>query len=434
MSGPSSRWPATWPLFIGFLTVAVLIGGLGGWSVMTTISGAIIVPGQFEVAQTRQVVQHLDGGVVSKIFVDEGMKVELGDLLLRLEGRDLKAELLIVESNIIELSARRARLEAESAGAKAVVFPDDLLAAAKEDATAVTVMAGQAALFAKHAESLRFTSDLRQEQIEQIKSKIEGIVAQKVAIANQISFVIEDLKSQRDLLSAGLTQASRVSAIERDLAELRGRLGELSAEQAEAQGMITEIRIEISALVGRYSEEAETELRDVAAEEHVNRERADALRAQIEQLDVRAPASGIVLGLQVSTLQSVIRPAEILMYLVPQDQPLLVAARVPVMQVDDVYEGQDVRLVFTSLPSRTTPHLQGTLTNISADAFTDERSGLTYYRAEIAVAPGTLQNLGNVKLLPGMPVSVFIQTEARTPLSYLLKPFTDYFQSAFRET
>ncbi len=434
MSGPSSRWPATWPLFIGFLTIAVLVGGLGGWSVMTTISGAIIVSGQFEVAQKRQVVQHPDGGVVSKIFVEEGAKVEAGDLLLQLEGRELKSELQTVESRIIELSARRARLEAESVGAESVVFPDALIAAAKEDAIAAAVMAGQASLFAKHAEALSNAREQRQAQIVQIKYKIEGLAAQELAISSQIHLVIEDLTAQRDLLTAGLTQAARVSAIERDLAELRGRLGALKAEQAEAGGLIAEIRIEISALDGRYSMEAETELRDVVAEENVNRERADALRTQIDHLDVRAPVAGIVLGLQVSTLQSVIRPAEILMYIVPQDRPLTVAARVPVMQVDEVYEGQNVRIVFTSLPSRTTPHLDGTLTSISADAFADERSGLTYYLAEVTVELGEKRDLDGIRILPGMPVSVYIQTEDRTPLSYLLKPFTDYFQSAFRET
>lgn len=434
MITPDGNWSASRPLIWGFLTLALLVGGLGAWSVMTTLAGAIIAPGQIEVSQNRQVVQHPDGGVVQDILVVEGAKVAAGDTLLRLDGSAIKSEIAIIENQLLELGARRARLEAQSDEADAVVFPEDLKAAATTRADVSGIMAGQTSLFAKQAEALAQARDQRQTRILQIGSQIEGLAAQHEAIEAQTRLLEAELNTQRDLLSKGLTQATRVSVLEREMAQLKGRMGELTSARAEAAGRVTEIEIEITALFTQQREKAEAELRDVVARQLELLERESALAERIARLEVRAPASGLVLGLQVTTPQSVIRPADALMYIVPQDRPLLVAARVPVTHVDEVRPGQDVRLVFSSLPSRTTPEVIGKVTLVSADALADERTGMTYFRTEIAIDAVALQQLGDVDIVPGMPVDAFIRTADRTPLSYLLKPFTDYFRNAFRET
>ncbi len=434
MSDETTTWSASRPLVWGFLTVALLIGGLGAWSVLTTLAGAIIAPGQIEVSQSRQIVQHPDGGVVAEILVTEGASVGAGEVLLRLDGSQLFSELAIVENQLYELGARRARLEAERDGAVAVSFPPALLAASATRPDVAEIVEGQAGLFAAHRETLAQATDQRKTRIEQIGSQVAGIDAQREAIDTQIALLLAELATQKGLLEKGLTQAARVSTLERDLAQARGRKGELTAAGAEAAGRITEIEIEISGLVTQQRETAEAELRDIIARELEQTERQRALSDRIARLDIRAPAAGLVLGLQVTTPQSVIRPADALMYVVPQDRPLLVAARVPVTHVDEVRLGQDVRLVFSSLPSRTTPELLGQVILVSADALTDDRTGLTYYRTEIAIDVEDLQALEGVSVLPGMPVDAFIKTTERTPLSYLIKPFTDYFRNAFRET
>ena len=434
MSDNDAQWSAARPLFWGFLTVALLIGGLGGWSVLTTLAGAIIAPGQIEVSRSRQVVQHPDGGVVAEILVADGAQVVEGQILLRLDGSALQSELAIVENQRLELAARRARLQAQRDEAEAIAFPADLVAASQTRADVAELVEGQASLFAKQAEALTQAVEQRRERIGQIANQIEGLTAQQEAIESQITLLEADLATERDLLAKGLTQAARVSQTARELAELRGRAGELTSARAEAAGRITEIDIEITALITQQREKAETELRDVVARQLELDERRHALAERIMRLDVRAPASGIVLGLQVTTPQSVIRPADALMYIVPQDRPLLVAARVPVSHVDEVRLGQEVRLVFSSLPSRTTPELVGEVTLVSADALSDERSGTTYFRTEIAIDAEALRKLDGVAIVPGMPVDTFIRTVDRTPLSYLLKPFTDYFRNAFRET
>jgi HlyD family secretion protein len=428
------NWSAARPLLWGFLSVTLLVGGLGAWSVLTTLAGAIIAPGQIEVSQNRQVVQHPDGGVVQEILVVEGAEVAAGDILLRLDGSAIKSEIVIIENQLLELGARRARLEAQSDAADAVMYREELKAAAATRADISEILAGQASLFAKQAEALTQAQDQMQTRILQIGSQIEGLTAQQEAVETQSRLLEAELITQRDLLSKGLTQATRVSVLERELAQLKGRMGELTSARAEAAGRITEIEIEVTALISQQQEKAEAELRDVIARQLELLERSSALAERIARLEVKAPASGLVFGLQVTTPQSVIRPADVVMYIVPQDRPLLVAARVPVTHVDEVRPGQDVRLVFSSLPSRTTPEVIGKVTLVSADSLADERTGMTYFRAEISIDAVALQALEDVDIVPGMPVDAFIRTADRTPLSYLLKPFTDYFWKAFRET
>lgn len=434
MTRPDAPWSAGRPLFWGFMTLALLIGGLGAWSVLTTLAGAIIAPGQIEVSQNRQVVQHPDGGVVDEIRVREGMAVAAGDVLMRLDGSAVTSELSVIETQLLELTARRARLEAQSDLAAAVRFPEALALAAASRPEVAEIMAGQQSLFANQAELIARAQDQRQMRISQINSQIEGIMAQQEAIRTQTTLLDRELVTQRDLLAQGLTQSARVSALERELAQLKGRLGELTSARAEAAGRITEIEIEITALLIQQRQQAQTELRDVVAKQSELDERKRALVERLSRLEVRSPVSGLVLGLQVTTPQAVIRPADTLMFIVPQDRPLLVAARVPVTHVDEVHSGQAVRLVFSSLPSRSTPEIMGKVTLVSADALADNRTGMSYFRTEVAIDAVSLQALGDSALVPGMPVEVFIRTTDRTPLSYLVKPFTDYLRYAFRET
>lgn len=434
MSNEPKAWSAGRPLLWGFLTIAILVVGLGGWSVLTTLAGAIIAHGQVEVTQSRQVVQHPDGGIVTEILVREGATVQAGDVLMRIDGDQLLSELAIVQNQLLEFGARRARLEAERDGVEEVVFPSNLLAAASLRADIAELVEGQRGLRAAHHKAIQQATEQRQIRIEQIRNQIAGIDAEGEALDRQTSILKVDLATQKNLLADGLTEAARLSALEREIAELEGRRGALIASRAEAAGRITEIEIEVSSLVTQQREEAETELRDIVAKETELIERQHALTEKISRLDVLAPAAGIVLGLHTTTPQSVIRPADILMYIVPQDRPLLVAAKVPVTHVDEIKVGQDVRLVFSSLPSRTTPELHGQVTLVSADALTEERTGQNYYRAEISIDPKSIEDLQGVSIVPGMPVEAYIKTEDRTPLSYLLKPFSDYFRQAFRET
>lgn len=420
-------------LILGFGMLAVLLGGFGIWSVTTQISGAVVASGQIEVEQHRQIVQHPDGGVVEQIAVQDGDTVKAGDLLIKLDGSILASELAIVEGQLYEIQARRARLAAERDDATTITFPDELLALGKARPEVAEQIEGQINLFDARADTLSKQTAQMAERKAQTRSQIEGIAAQSTALESQLSLILEELTDQKSLLDKGLAQASRVLALQREEARLRGQVGELIASKAQAEESISEIELEILRLQATRREEANTQLRDLGYQELELAERRRALLEKISRLEIRAPVSGIVLGLQVTTPRSVLRPADPVLYLIPQDRPLVIAAQVSPLHVDEVYAGQEARVHFASFSSRTTPELMGRVAVVSADALQDQKTQVSYYRAEIVLEPGELQKLDGLVLLPGMPVETFIKTGERTPLAYLVKPFTDYFAKAFRE-
>lgn len=434
MTAQSQKWSARGPVISGLVTLALLIGGFGGWSVLTDISGAIVAPGQLEVEQNRQIVQHPDGGVVAEIAVVEAQAVKAGDLLIRLDGSLLQSEFAIVEGQLFEVLARRSRLEAERDDKDAPVFSGELAELAKTRPDVAELIEGQRGLFLARRESLARQSEQLVKRGAQITSQIEGVAAQAQALTVQLGLIRQELKDQQSLLDKGLAQASRVSALQREEAQLLGDVGELASSRAQAEGRATEVELEILRLAAMRREEANTQLRDIGPQELELAERRRALVERIARLEIRAPVSGLVLGLQVTAPQSVLRPADPVLYIIPQDRPLVITAQIMPIHVDEVHVGQEVRLVFPAFSARSTPDLVGHVTTISADALTDQRSQTSFYRAEIVLDAGEMAKLTDQTLLPGMPVEAFIQTGARTPMAYLLKPFTNYFSLAFRET
>ncbi|MFT7057666.1 MAG: HlyD family secretion protein [Pseudorhodobacter sp.] len=416
------------------LTLLILIGGFGFWSVSTTITGAIVASGRIEVEQNRQIVQHLDGGIVRSIHVADGDTVAAGDLLLRLDGSALGTEFTIVEGQLFEIFARRGRLEAERDDRDALIFPPELEAAVKVRPEIAALVKGQQSLFDARRDTMARQVELLGERRSQILSQIEGVDAQSLALTTQLGLIGQEMTAQQGLLDKGLAQASRVLGLQREDARLRGQVGELLSSRAQAEGRITELETEALRLAAGRREEANTKLRDIGYQELELAERRRALTERIARLDVVAPVSGIVLGLQVTTPRAVLRAADPVLYLIPQDRPLVIAAQVPPIHIDQVRIGQEVKLVFSSFSGRTTPEILAHIAVVSADALTDPNSGTPFYRAEILPDPGEMEKLTGLTLIPGMPVEAFIRTDARTPLAYLIKPFTDYFARAFRES
>jgi len=428
-----SRWSARRHLVAGLLTLVVLAGGFGGWSLFSTISGAVVVAGRIEVEQNRQIVQHPDGGVVAAIHVTEGASVAAGALLLSLDGSMLGSELAIVEGQLFETFARRGRLEAERDDATTISFPAELLRVGAVRADVADLIDGQRRLFEARRETLAQQIGKLAEQRAQIVSQIGGMDAQSAALVQQLGLIEQERSSQQELLDKGLAQASRVLALQREEARLQGEVGALVASRAQAEGRITELEIDALRLSAARREEANAQLRDIGYRELELAERRRALSEQIARLDIVAPVSGIVMGLQVTTPRAVLRAADPVLFLIPQDRPLVIAVSVPPIHIDQVRVGQAATLVFPTFSARTTPRLEGQVVSVSADAFTDDQSGATFYRAEIVLSAGQEAVLAELLLLPGMPVQAFIRTDARTPMAYLVKPFTDYFARAFRE-
>ncbi len=429
------RWSARWPVLFGLFGLLVLLGGFAAWAVFSEIAGAIIASGRIEVDQNRQVVQHPTGGVVAAIEVEEGDFVEAGEMLVALDTEQMDSQLAIVEGQLFELMARRGRLEAERDGAETVAFDDQLVETAAENEDVRGLMEGQRDLFFARRESVARQVEQLEKRKSQVANQIDGIVAQEDSLARQLALIEEELESQRSLLDRGLTQASQVLALERNAASLDGQIGELAASKAQNEGRITETDIEILQLTTQRREEAITRLRDLVYRELEFVEQRAALKSEIEQMVIRAPVSGVVYGMRVQTLRSVVVNADPVLFVIPQDRPLVIAARVDPIHIDQIVVGQDVNLRFSALDQRTTPELIGKVQLVSADAFEDESIGASYYRAEIVLNPGEIERLNEGQaLIPGMPVEAFIKTADRSPIAYLIKPVADYFNRAFRES
>jgi HlyD family secretion protein len=426
-------WSARLPLIVGNIALLLLLGGFGVWSVTTSLTGAVLAPGTVAVESNRQIVQHPDGGVVKAIHVREGDVVEPGQVLIELDGTRLASQLAVVEAQLGELAARRARLLAERDGESRIEFPPDLLARAAADPGIAAKLEDERALFTAREEALELQSGLVAEQNRQIENRVVGVEAQLEATRTQIELTEAQLADQEELLERGLTQASQVLDLRRALAELKGRAGQFEAEIAQLRGQAAGNQIELLKARTERREQAVSTLRDIAFSEIELSERRLALIETLSRLDVRAPVGGIVYNNKVFALQSVVQPAEPLMYIVPQDQPLVIRARVNAINIDEVHVGQEVALRFSAFDQRLVPELKGRVSRISADVMRDDVTGENYYEADVTPEPGELDKLGGHVVVPGMPVEAFIRTRERSAFTYLTEPFTAFFARAFRE-
>ena len=344
-----------------------------------------------------------------------------------------RAELEIVEGQLREIEVREARLRAERDDAPEIRFPDDLLARARTDLRLAEQIAEESSLFAARLESIDQEGQLLDEKNVQIDNRVAGINAQLAALRTQADLLDAELLSQEALLAQRLTQSARVSELQRERSSVGGQIGRLEAEIAELRGDAASNEIARLQLRTLRREEAVSMLRNLQYQDIELAQRRLLLAEILSRLDVRAPVSGIVYDSQVFALQSVVRPAEPLMYIVPQDQPLVVQSRVETHAIDEVYHGQEASLLFTAFDQRVAPQLTGVVSRISADAVTEERTGMSYYSVEIVVPQDEAERLADRTLMPGMPVEVFLRTGDRTPLAYLTQPLTSYFNRAFRE-
>lgn len=421
-------WPAKRPMWIGIVTMILLLGGFGGWIFGAQIKGAVITSGQIEVEKNRQIIQHPDGGIVKEILVQEGELVAKDTILLRLIDDELQSERAVVEGQLFELLARRGRLEAERDDSAKIAF--DLML----DAADPALLASQQRLLTiRHETELGEIEQLGQ-QAKQIQSQIAGIAAQTNALTEQLNLLDEELLGQESLLERGLSQAPRVLALRRERAGVAGRIAETAASKAQAEERGTEIELQILSIPAERREAAISELREVQSDEIELRERLRSVMDRLDRTDIRAPLGGTIYDLTVLGSNAVIQSAEPLMYIIPHDRPLVITVEVSIRDIDQVFIDQPATVRFSAFDQRNTPELEGKVVSVSADAFEDSATRQSFYRAEIQLNPDELGRLQDgQRLVPGMPVDAFMATRDRRPVDYLIQPIADYFTKAFRE-
>jgi HlyD family secretion protein len=419
-------------LLTGALIVLLLALGVGGWAATTQIAGALIAQGSVVVDSNVKKVQHPTGGVVGKLSVQDGDRVKAGDILVQLDDTITRANLAIVTKGLDELAARKARLEAERDGTDAIVFPPQLLARENDPAVSVALTNERKLFELRRSARLGQKAQLRQ-RITQLQDEIRGLSAQQDAKAREISLIGKELEGVRELWKNNLVQITRLTALERDAARLEGERAQLMAAVAQAKGKIAETELQVIQIDQDLSSEVAKDMREVDAKFGEFVERKVTAEDQLKRIDIRAPQDGVVLESKVHTVGGVIPAGDAIMLIVPETDNLMVEAKVNPHDIDKVQVGQSAVLRFSAFNLRTTPEINGTVTRVSADTTMDQRTGQNYYTTRIAMPKSEIARLGDVKLIPGMPVEAFVQTGERTVMSYLIKPLQDQFTRAFRE-
>ncbi|WP_265502022.1 HlyD family type I secretion periplasmic adaptor subunit [Paracoccus beibuensis] len=414
-----------------FAISIILVGGTGSVAAVTEINGAVVGHGKLIVEGRPKNVQHLDGGTIREILVEEGQTVEAGQILFRLDPTVVEANLEIVNDQISTLEAERLRLEAELLEETEIDFPEALLAA--ESPRLRALVKGQRDLMAARLAARAGQRAQLTAQIAQLRSKIGALEAQRDATTQAVVLADEDLADKQYLSDRGLVSDGDLRAAKRERADLDAQIASLDAQLAETGDEILTRELQHAQIDEVFREEVLTRLDEVRAElARLQQERIAALDRQ-DRLAVRAPIAGGLHELAVHTRGQVVSPGERLVTLIAQGDRLVVETRLPPQDVDQVHRGQVARLRFSGLDQRVTPQVNASVIDVSPDASTDEATGATYFLARLAVDADQMARIEGSVLRPGMPVEVFIQTQSRTIMSYLVKPIVDQVQHAFRE-
>ena len=425
----TNAFPIRGRVLTGVVAATFLIAGIGGWAATASLSGAVIVQGSVAVDQNLKVIQHRDGGIVGDILVRTGDYVTEGQVLILLDDAQTRSELSIVRGQIGELRARKARLEAERDGLEEPRFPEDLLA----NPDLSEIVAGERRIFAGAASARASRVQQLELGILQIEDEIVGLEAQLNSKEQEIALVAEEAAKLGQLSDKKLVAGNRLYGIERERARLEGERGEIVAAIARAGSRIGEMKLQILTVEETARTDAQRELAQVETALAERIDRRTAIEDTLSRTEIRSPVHGYVNELHVHSVGGVVTSAQVLASVVPKDARLKIESKIPPVSIEQVGAGQEARLRFTAFNQRTTPEVPGEVTFVSPAAAKDSELGGYFYTADIQLLPDAYGLLGDAELRPGMPVEVYIQTEERTALSYLLKPVTDQFAKAMRE-
>ena len=419
-------------ILTGLAVLIILLGGLAAWATTARIAGAVVAPGTVAVESNRKTVDHLEGGIVGDILVQEGDRVDAGQLLIRLDDTIDRANLVVLVDQLTELQARHARLDSELKGLAEIAFSGDLLVG-RSDAKLRDTLEGQRALFAARRAARDGERDLMLQRIGNFQAQITGLDDQAAAKTRQIALIDQELTGVEALHAKGHAPLTRVLALKREASRIAGERAEHLADKASAANQIGEVKLRMIQADHELREAVTAELREVETEIQRLSESRVAATARLARAEIRAPNAGRVLGLQVHTQGGVIRAGAPILDIVPEDDELILQVQVPPADVDRVAVGLVSRIRFTAFDQQTTPEISGRVAQITPDRVVDAQSGLAYYQARIEISDKDMAKLNDVTLVPGMPADVMIQTGDRLAISYLLKPLLDNFARTFKE-
>ena len=417
---------------IGYASIAVFVGAFGIWAATAPLAGAAIAPGVVAAAGQNISVQHLEGGIVGRVAVQEGARVRAGETLFVMDATDAGAQRNRLVKQRIALEARKARLEAERDGRKELAFDPRLVSEGAAEGIADTIEEQRREFDTRMQ---RYVSEriIFNQRIDALIAQIEGLEGQAEAGAAQQAVIQDEVARKKKLLDRGLTNRDEYTALVRADAELLGRMAQTAASIGSARTQVVEAREQIARLATQRIERAVSELAEARTELADIEERLNAANAVLDRVVVRAPTDGIIVSTAFRSPGSVVRPGESLAELLPTTDDLVVEARLSPLDIDAVRLGQAVALRFSALNARITPEVDATIAYISADRLIDPVTQEPYFTARMRITENLPPEVAPEQIYPGMPVEAFIRTSERTFLQYLVRPITDSFNRAFTE-
>lgn len=415
----------------GWFIIIAVFGGLIAWSLFFPLTSAVVAPGVLEVEGNRKTVQHLEGGIIKALHAKEGDSVAAGALLIELDPTVPRASFELVDGQLIELYARHARLEAERDGAIDFAIPPQLAQRANETAVQ-QAFGGQLSLLHDRLAGTESRHKILDQRVAEFSEQIKGTETQAESKNRQVALLNRELTGLRRLYAKGYAPLPRILALEREAERLQGEAGAARAQNAALQNSIGETQLQLTKDKQDMQESILTELRQVEADIAKLLPQHSAAQDALRRVDIVAPVAGRVLNLAVHTAGGVVTPAMPLMEIVPGKDQLVVLAQVKPADISKVYAGRNVQVRLSAFSARTTDALEGQVLSVSPDRKTDERSGISFYQAKIAL-PVDLPKPFRGELKPGMPAEVFISTGRQSAIGYLMRPLTDAFGRTFRE-
>ena len=415
------------------LRALLIVGGVaGGWMALVPLSGAVVVPGNLVVQSNVKTIQHPTGGVVAQIPVHNGMRVNAGDLLLRLDATQAQASLQVVSKQLDEARAKIARLVAERDGLPKPAIPPEM-SSRLDDPNVKTVLASEASLFRARTTARESQKELLKSKVSQLGEEIVGLEAQVASKAKQLELIAGELTGVQELFDKRLVPIARLTSLQREAARIEGERGQLISTIAETKTKVDEAKLQLVRLDQDVRTEVVKDLGEAQGKEAELSERAVAARDVLERIEMRAPTSGVVHQLNAHTIGGVIRAGDAVMEVVPDSDDLQIEARLQPNDIDQVRKGQQAFVRFSAFNQRVTPQLKGQVSFVSPDTTRDQQTGTSYFTVRIMLPEEERRLLAGLQLMSGMPAEVFMQTGSRTMLSYLSKPILDQFQRAFVE-
>ena len=416
----------------GIIVIVVALGGFVAWATLAPLTEGVVATGSVVVDTQHKTIQHLEGGIVEKLYVHEGSEVRAGDILVELSKTQTRAQLELLESRYYGRLAEINRLNAERLLSEEITFSEELLDR-REEPLIADILAVQENLFEVRRRQYHGQVEILRYRISQLEEKIHGLDASREARLREQALIEQDLESLVALRDQQLIDEGVLIARQREYEQSVGQIGSIVADIAGTRVAIGETRQEILQIEHTRGTEVSDQITAVQQEWFETRERIAAVRDVLQRTHIVAPQDGRVIGLSVHTLGGVIPPGSPIMNIVPSEDLLMVEGQVRPTDVDNVYPGQEARLRFSAFTWRTTPQVVGRVDRVSPDAFRDEETSGSYYVARILVSEEEIAKLGDVTIGPGMPVDIMFTGGERTAMQYLTDPLTDILDKALVE-